>query len=532
MKTHGRRRRYSLKSASRQSRGVRESEKPDLRSCGRHDRLEVEIEEFISSLADPALYQKGSKIGRLDELKVLVESDDRRPLLSFQLGSKHIRRKIIDVRRKGDETLEIQLEHFNQVETIEIRDVADSSPFRFFKTSRKSFQQCVESMIRRNFPKIRILSSVVHSDLEHSLSGRYVRILVMSGRHLWAALAVSPLEDQTTLDGILSNGLIWMEYLRQHHRPGPSRLLLLVPRDRGQVLKSRLKWIKGSGQELFLLEMDVDRESLAYVDLSDSGNVDTLLTRVSTFRSGDDCSRREEFRRLVSLSPQHIEPIYRSHSNSVSFRVRGLEFATLHLRGSEGLTTGVGKQDPVKTYSDWKRVGEMVDEIVGQRQCTSRDKRKAFYRLQAERWLESLILQDIQLIDPGLDSCHVYPQVPAFLGADRGMIDILSITKQGRLAVLELKVSEDIELPVQGLDYWLRVRWHQLHQEFFRKGYFHDVQISAESPVLYFVSPQFRYHDTFPRIVKYFDSSVPLIQVGINEDWRAGIRIVMKRKFN
>jgi hypothetical protein len=357
-------------------------------------------------------------------------------------------------------------------------------------------------------------------------------MLLMSGRHLWAALAVSPLEDQSTVDGILSSGLIWMEYLKQHHRPAPSRLLLLVPRDRGQVLRSRLKWIRGSGQELFLLEMDVDRESLAYVDLSDSGNVDTLLTRVSTFRSREDWSRKEEFRRLVNLSPEHIEPIYRPDSNSVSFRVRGLEFATLPLRGSEELTAGVGKRDPVRTYSDWERVGEMVDEIVRQRQSTCRDKREVFYRLQSERWLESLILQDIQLIDPGLDPCHVYPQVPAFLGADRGMIDILSITKQGRLAVLELKVSEDIELPVQGLDYWLRVRWHQLHQEFFRKGYFHGVQISADSPVLYFISPQFRYHDTFPRIVKYLGSSVPLVQVGINEDWRAGIRVVMKRKFN
>jgi hypothetical protein len=192
----------------------------------------------------------------------------------------------------------------------------------------------------------------------------------------------------------------------------------------------------------------------------------------------------------------------------------------------------VGKQDPVKTCLDWQHLEEMVDEIVRQRQGTAGDRRSALYRLQAERWLESLILQDIRLIDPSLDPRYVYPQVPAFLGADRGMIDILSVTNQGRLAVLELKVSEDIELPVQGLDYWLRVRWHQLHQEFLRKGYFRNIQVSLESPVLYFVSPQFRYHDTFPQIIKYFDSSVPLVQVGINEDWRAGIRILMKRKFN
>ena len=112
------------------------------------------------------------------------------------------------------------------------------------------------------------------------------------------------------------------------------------------------------------------------------------------------------------------------------------------------------------------------------------------------------------------------------------MIDILSVTKPGRLAVLELKVTEDIELPMQGLDYWLRVRWHQLRDEFFRKGYFHDVELSPDPPLLYFVSPQFCYHNTFPQIVKYVDSSIPMIQVGINENWREGIQVVMRRKLN
>ncbi len=38
------------------------------------------------------------------------------------------------------------------------------------------------------------------------------------------------------------------------------------------------------------------------------------------------------------------------------------------------------------------------------------------------------------------------------------MIDVLTLTREGRLAVLELKADEDIHLPLQGLDYWARVR--------------------------------------------------------------------------
>jgi hypothetical protein len=45
----------------------------------------------------------------------------------------------------------------------------------------------------------------------------------------------------------------------------------------------------------------------------------------------------------------------------------------------------------------------------------------------------------------------------------------------GRLAVLELKASQDIHLPLQALDYWIRVKWHLDRDEFSSHGYFPGV---------------------------------------------------------
>ena len=42
-----------------------------------------------------------------------------------------------------------------------------------------------------------------------------------------------------------------------------------------------------------------------------------------------------------------------------------------------------------------------------------------------------------------------------------GVLDLLGVTRRGRLVVIELKASEDIQLPIQAVDYWLRVRRHQ-----------------------------------------------------------------------
>ena len=52
----------------------------------------------------------------------------------------------------------------------------------------------------------------------------------------------------------------------------------------------------------------------------------------------------------------------------------------------------------------------------------------------------------------------LYTQVPALSGGDRGLLDLLTLDRNGRLAVIELKADEDLHLPLQALDYWIRVR--------------------------------------------------------------------------
>ena len=52
--------------------------------------------------------------------------------------------------------------------------------------------------------------------------------------------------------------------------------------------------------------------------------------------------------------------------------------------------------------------------------------------------------------------------VPAFAALDRGMLDVLSVDKDGRLAVIDPQADDDLHLALQGLDYWVRVRWHHV----------------------------------------------------------------------
>jgi hypothetical protein len=171
---------------------------------------------------------------------------------------------------------------------------------------------------------------------------------------------------------------------------------------------------------------------------------------------------------------------------------------------------------------------EFLSTVVGAR-CTEGDRRDPLWRMYPERWLESLVFKNVAGVDPRLDPAHVYSQVPAFSASDRAMIDVLSCTHEGRLAVLELKADEDIHLPLQGLDYWARVQWHHSRAEFQQYGYFPGIQLSPRPPLLLLVAPSLRVHPALDTLLRYFSPEIDWTLVGVDERWREGIRVVYRK---
>ena len=109
------------------------------------------------------------------------------------------------------------------------------------------------------------------------------------------------------------------------------------------------------------------------------------------------------------------------------------------------------------------------------------------------------------------------------------MIDVLTVTVAGRLAVVELKADEDIHLPLQGVDYWSRVVWHQQRGEFARFGYFPGRELSTEEPLLMLVAPAFHVHPATDTLLRYISAKIQWTLVGIDEHWRDGIRVIFRK---
>jgi hypothetical protein len=150
------------------------------------------------------------------------------------------------------------------------------------------------------------------------------------------------------------------------------------------------------------------------------------------------------------------------------------------------------------------------------------------HRQDPEEWLASQVRPNLTTLDASLLPAPVYSQAPACLGGQRGLIDLLAVDYSGRLAVLELKASQDIHLPLQALDYWIRVKWHLDHGEFTTHGYFPGIELRKEPPKLLLVSPALEFHPTSETILQFISPSVEVERIGVGAQWREKLQVMFR----
>jgi hypothetical protein len=327
---------------------------------------------------------------------------------------------------------------------------------------------------------------------------------------------------------------------------------MIVPRGMGTLTASRLAWMNTDAAQWELWEFDEKTEEMQQKDATDQGNLTTRL-----IQAPNEAAARERFAdsaaQVMALVPDAMKPVVEQRIRSgteMAFLLHGLEFARVRMGyGGESfnrvqeITFGAGANETPLTAENAEELRELVARLFERRSADDGvagkpDKRDPLYRMQPERWLESVLRRDVTAIDAHLDAGHVYTQVPAFAALDRGMLDLLSVDRDGRLTVIELKADDDLHLALQGLDYWIRVRWHHQQNpdqasglgEFQRHGYFGGVRLAKGAPRLYLVAPALRVHPATEVVLRYLSPRVEWELVGLNEGWRKQVKVVWRKR--
>ncbi|MCX6624753.1 MAG: hypothetical protein NTY38_27565, partial [Acidobacteria bacterium] len=253
----------------------------------------------------------------------------------------------------------------------------------------------------------------------------------------------------------------------------------------------------------------------------DVGNLDTHLTPCSPSRAQLPADVAGWAERLCRLP--EVERVRRPNGEW-SLRVRGLEFAATR----EGRLVFGLEHRSVANASDLPEMERLATELARLRSATAADRANPLYTRNPELWLESQVRANLEEIHAPLAPGVVYGQVPSFGGGERGVIDLLAVENTGRLTVMEIKASEDVHLPFQALDYWMRVKWHLEQEEFSRLGYFPGVELTSEWPRLLLIAPSLAFHPANEIVLRYFSPAIPVERIGLAVKWEKELRVMFR----
>ncbi len=500
------------------------------------DSLARLLQEFLADTRAAVVLEDGEKIFDFATARYSISADRGKCLLHLWSAERNTVRRVLDAETRRD-ALHLTVQRFGQARPskLEICRDRERRPPSQRKAARAAYQRRLRRLLERNFPEFRVerLSSAM--DLERSFGPVYARGLLRRGQTAWAVLGVNAEESQGAIDGALTIGLLWLEHCRQQlaGRAVVTGLKLFLPADCAAVGRERMAHLDRAAAHFELFEVKEREESMQAMDTSDRGNIATRLVHCP-----DPAAARQRFaqsvERVVALVPG--AEVVALRPAEVAFRLRGLEFARARLapqkgsfRSVEEIVFGAGPYEAVLSDDSAEDFAGFARTLSATRHAGA-PRHHALWRMQPERWLESLVVGDVAALDSAFDPGAVYSQVPAFAASDRAMIDVLTATRDGQLAVLELKADEDIHLPLQGLDYWARVAWHHERGEFQRFGYFPARQLSLAPPLLLLVAPALRVHPATDTLLRYLSPEIDCTLLGIDERWREGVRVIFRKR--
>ena len=510
------------------------------------------LEDYLASHPAAALLEDGRVLFDMRLARYSITESHGKCLLQFWSEERNLVRTVVDVQHRA-QSLRVMTRKMGapKPQALELVANSDRRTPTARDSARRNYQRLLQRVLNRAFLGAKVDGFRSAMDLEHSFGPAYVRGRLLRGTAADAVVGISQAESSAAIDGILTIGILWLDYCRQkaEARRHFGGLKVVVSAGMWRTTAERMAWLNHSAADFQLYALDERSEELEPIDFRDCGNQTARLVRAFSKEAAlERCGAGIE--RVLGLLPgaakTRVEICARS-ATEVGLLLHGLEFARVRHGASahsfarqDEITFGAGANEtPLKLETE-----ELCRELCA-RLFASRHRdgshNDPLFRMQPERWLEAEFRRGVAELLPILRSDQVYSQVPAMSAGDRGMLDLLGLDRNGRLTVVELKADEDLHLPMQALDYWIRVRTLNADRQrtarsdralsaFEREGYFPGAEISELPPRLLLAAPALRIHPANLPVLRYLSPEVEWELIAVSEHWRNELKIVFRKR--
>ncbi|MCL4784421.1 MAG: hypothetical protein KJZ70_15410 [Bryobacterales bacterium] len=484
--------------------------------AGQPPALHETLRQFLSACRRPAVVEPGEPVLLLQEGEYSLEPAAKGALLEAWGESKVLRRRVTAIRREAAGRLDLTVEKFGRKSGVLTLMDAESGVADIVErdSARAVNLAALCRWCERLFPMWRIELSSCGADLENSLSPRFPRALLRMGSHAMAVLAA---QDCESADDALAFGLIWFRHAQLRWPAFDVKTLaLFVPPEAAVEMGLRLRSLNSDlvTARLFATASDgfpMERPAESW------GNLDSAISSLPYTPA--DSRLRALFEETAAVSEAEV---VEDLQGGLHLELRGLPLATCK---GDGLRVGLSLRESRRevTVAQLRLLAERVARI----RCEeSAERQHPLYCRYPERWLEAMVRRNLSAIDPLIDATTVRRQVTGFLGAQHTRTDLLALDRHGKLVVIEIKASEDIALPVQALDYYTRLSLQLARGEIQASALFPNRTVLNAPPRLLLVAPALHFHSTNETVLRYFESSICVRQIGVAIEWRKHLRVV------
>jgi hypothetical protein len=480
------------------------------------------IELFLRTAKRPVALDPGEQAIALGADNLVLTARGASLTLECWSETRNLSRRVRGVRAQRRGRLELEVERFGgrpgTLLLVDVENPANSDASR--RGARLQYRERFRRSLLRQFAGWKLAELSTEQDLHHSLSPSYPRALLRRGATAWAAIGAG--EDALDPDGALSFGLIWLDYLRRREQKlGVEGLLICLPEGTERTTCHRVRHLDPGAAQYRVFVQDPS----GYEQSVEPGDYTNFETRLEPFRRAvaeQSLELEKWVRRIGSIAGVEVRE---RPGGAVSLLVRGLEFART---SGDVLLFGLDGRHVAGGERHVQEIERLALGLARMRSAEAENRTNPLYTRRPEAWLESMIRADPCKVDALLCESPVYAQAPELAAGERGIVDLLGVDRDGRLAVIEIKASQDIHLPLQALDYWMHVRWHLERGEFAASGYFPGIPLSGAAPRLFLVAPALEFHPANEVVLRFLAPGVPVERVGVGLQWRQDLRVMFR----
>jgi hypothetical protein len=365
------------------------------------------------------------------------------------------------------------------------------------------------------FPDLRIIRVALNFD-----NARIAQIFVRDDKGRESAM-ISDVTGTMTHEAVMTSATVFAEKLRHRKKP-ISELWIAGDRKQSRNLQRLIALMNPNSAarfRIFAIKNDGDAPSL-----NELPTARLWREKATKLSFPTELRPSETAERIMNLAPDTTDVIFSKHGETI--RHNGLPFARVRvLAGTEKAWFGIDRERRQLTDESWNELERLVADLEMYRAGDAANRRHELYRAAPEAWLESILRRNIRALDANLILSPIYNQFRTSMEK----IDLLAIRRDGRLVIIELKISPDRETVFQAADYWRKIELQRRRGQLKRVRAFGDLEILDKPALVYVVAPALSFHRDFGLFAGMLSKEIELWRFELHENWRADIKVLVRR---